>query len=93
MLTVICRWGGLLCGITAFLALVFVGLLGFYLYDRHASRKAQAQGDVENAAKELVRVYATVPITQSNVTSNVCLRANLETPCLVKGHSTMSNSD
>ena len=51
----VCRWGALLCGIAALLAAVFLALLGYYIHDRHASRRARAQVDVEKVSAQRVK--------------------------------------
>lgn len=51
------RWGGLLCGVAALLAAVFLALLGYYMYDRHAMRRARVQLDIEKALVQQVKPH------------------------------------
>ena len=63
------RWGGLLCGVAALLAVVFLALLGYYIYDRHAARKARAQRDIEKALVQQVRPQAASTAHPANLSS------------------------
>ena len=63
------RWGGLLCGVAALLAVVFLALLGYYIYDHHAARKARAQRDIEKALVQQVRPQAASTAHPANLSS------------------------
>ena len=64
------RWGGLLCGIAALLAAVFVALLGFYIYDRRSARRSRAQLDIEKALVQQVGPEAAFFF---HISWNICL--------------------